>query len=92
MSIPDLKTDRKLRHSPVIIQQGISYVFRQAGIFSSHNTAPSVFKPIDEIRLEYHLGPKEQLFSALKKNGYNISFLENGKSAATVWCAKRTVS
>lgn len=53
------------------------------------NTIPSVFKPIDEIQMEFHTGPKEQLFSAIKSSGYNILFLENGESAGTVWCSKR---
>ena len=52
------------------------------------NSDISAFNKVPEIRLEYHTGPHEQLFSKLKANGYKLSFIEKGVDAGILWCLK----
>lgn len=52
------------------------------------NSDISAFSNVPEIRLEYHKGPHQQLFSKLKENGYELSFIEKGVDAGILWCLK----
>lgn len=53
------------------------------------NSKISAFNNVPEIRLEYHNGPREQLFSKIKENGYKLSFIEKGVDAGILWCLKK---
>jgi FkbM family methyltransferase len=53
------------------------------------NSEVSAFNNVPEIRLEYHKGPHEQLFSKIKENGYELSFIEKGVDAGILWCLKK---
>ena len=53
------------------------------------NSEISAFNNVPEIRLEYHKGPHEQLFSKIIENGYELSFIEKGVDAGILWCLKK---
>jgi FkbM family methyltransferase len=53
------------------------------------NSDSSAFNNVPEIRLEYHKGPHEQLFSKIKQIGYELSFIEKGVDAGILWCLKK---
>ncbi len=55
------------------------------------NSEDSVFDRIEEIRLEYHRGPHEQLFARFVKLGFNChQFMDEGEGGGYLWLRKST--
>ena len=54
------------------------------------NTEPLAFDRVDEMRLEYHRGPKGALFSRVKDLGYvQRRFMDEGEGGGYLWLTKR---
>lgn len=43
---------------------------------------------IDAIRMEYHLGQRDQIAAFLQSNGFSIKYLAGNKAAGTLWAEK----
>ncbi len=47
-----------------------------------------LFARIDAIRMEYHLGQRDQIAGLLQRNGFSIKYLAGTKAAGTMWAEK----
>jgi FkbM family methyltransferase len=55
------------------------------------NSEDSVFDRIEEIRLEYHRGPRQQLFSRFEKLGFHRrQFMDSGEGGGYLWLTRPT--
>jgi len=55
------------------------------------NSEDSVFDRIEEIRLEYHRGPHQQLFARFEKLGFfRRQFMDDGKGGGYLWLTRCT--
>lgn len=53
------------------------------------NSEDSVFERIEEIRLEYHVGPHQELFDRFTKLGFiRYQFMDGGKGAGYLWLTR----